>query len=191
MTFLDNRDAMGSALGFAQFGLDRQIAPWVNIDWEKPVLHLGPGVKHIPETVEYEWPHWDFDNLKLPGSYEIDHGEYLSQRACFPHEDGSVGGVIATHVLEHLKDPRPLLREVSRILAPGCPFNILVPHAQSYMYLQDLDHRTPFVIETWKTLLSNPYYLKEHEGFSLKVGANFTFAVKEQNTALITQLIKV
>lgn len=158
---------------FTQFGLDRTIPRWTPIDRD-PVYHLGPGRKHIPGTIELEWPEHNFDDP----AFRID---------C---PDDGAGGVIATHVLEHLQDPRPLLREISRVLAPGCPANILVPHAQSLMYLQDLDHRTPFVIETWQTLLDNPYYEKEHHGFRLRVGANLTIALAERNTALVTQLIK-
>lgn len=169
---------ISSPLHFAQMGLDRGIPAWRDCDFQKPVLHLGPGRKHIEGTIEYDWPQWDFDRMGKGGIHRLPYG---------PDE---VGGVIATHVLEHLKDPRNLLREVSRILAPGRPFNILVPHGQSLMYLQDLDHKTAFVTETWRTLLENPYYLKEHDGFKFRVGANFIFAVKESNTALITQLIK-
>ena len=172
--------AQGSPLTFAEFGLDRELPEWEDPNWLRPVIHLGPGIKHIPGTIEYEWPEWDFDKLGTPTGPPM-----------FPHKPGSVGGVIATHVLEHLRDPRPLLREVSRILAPGCPFNILVPHGDSLMFKQDLDHKTAFVTETWKTLLENPYYAKEHDGFSFRLGANFLFGVKESNLALITQLIKV
>lgn len=178
---------------FAEFGLDRTLPAWRPIDWSKPVLHLGPGEKNIPNTVEYDWPAWDFDALNVTGTEGFGTDEWVGAadlKMCFPHEPGSVGGVIATHVLEHLEDPRPLLREVSRILAPGCPFNILVPHGESLMFKQDLDHRTAFVIETWKTLLENPYYTKEHDGFDFVLGANFLFGVKESNLALVTQLIK-
>lgn len=180
-------------LTFAGFGLDRPTPAWKKIDWSKPVLHLGPGEKHIPNTIELEWPDWDFDLLDLNGTnFAINYYQRtVSGNKCrFPFEDGEVGGVIATHVLEHLKDPRPLLREVSRVLATGCPFNILVPHGESLMFKQDLDHQKPFVIETWKTLLSNPYYAKGKDGFSFDLGANFLYGVKEANLALVTQLIK-
>ena len=190
-----SKTVLGSSLMFAEFGLDRTIEAWEAPDFTKPVLHLGPGEKHIAGTIEYDWPDWDFDDLDLNANYSINLIErtavpVMGRRPRFPFENGEVGGVIATHVLEHLKDPRPLLREVSRILAPGCPFSILVPHGESLMFKQDLDHRTPFVIETWKTLLSNPYYTKGKDGFSFRLGANFLFGVKEANLALVTQLIK-
>ncbi len=190
------KGVLDEPLAFAEFGLDRANPLWVEIDWAMPVLHLGPGEKHIPDTIEFDWPDWDFDAFDLNRGYSIDYGKRTAEdlpfigRARLPFRDGECGGVIATHVLEHLHDPRPLLREVSRILSPGAPFNILVPHGESLMFKQDLDHRTPFVIETWKTLLSNPYYTKGKDGFSFRLGANFVYGVKEANLALVTQLIK-
>lgn len=165
---------VNSPLPFAMMGLDRGMPKWVPIDQTKQTLHLGPGNKHIEDTWELEWPEFDFDKPDCLAKYG----------------DGKVGGIIATHVLEHLADPRHLLREASRVLAPGCPFNILVPHGQSLMFLQDLDHKTPFVIETWKTLLANDYYEKDHDGFAFDIGANFLFAFKEDNLSLVTQLIR-
>lgn len=179
-------------LGFAEFGLDRQVPDWAPMNWDMPVLHLGPGEKHIPGTDEFDWPEWDFDRLTLDNipSFWVNYNTRTGSGERLPYYDGEAGGIIATHVLEHLNDPRPLLREASRILAPGCPFNILVPHGESLMFKQDLDHKTAFVIETWKTLLSNPYYTKEHDGFAFEVGGNFLFGVKESNLALVTQLIR-
>lgn len=165
---------LNTPLLFAQFGLDRGLPKWAPIDFSRQVLHLGPGEKHIEDTLELEWPEYDFDKPDCLAKFG----------------DERVGGIIATHVLEHLADPRHLLRQASRVLAPGCPFNILVPHGQSLMFAQDLDHKTPFVIETWKTLISNPYYAKDHDGFNFEIGANFLFGVKEDNLALVTQLIK-
>ena len=184
--------AMDGPLTFAEFGLDRATPDWVGINWNMPVLHLGPGEKHIPDTIELDWPEWDFDKLTYDSDIEwwVDYNARTGSGHRLPFWDESVGGIIATHVLEHLKDPRPLLREASRILAPGAPFNILVPHGESLMFKQDLDHQKPFVIETWKTLLSNPYYTKGKDGFSFELGANFLFGVKEANLALVTQLIK-
>jgi SAM-dependent methyltransferase len=171
--------AGGGVLHFVQFGLDRDIPTWVEPRWSMPVLDLGPGTKFIPNTVRMDYPEFNFD------------GEDGAREALAKYADNSVGGVYAVHVMEHLADPRPLIREVSRVLAPGCPFSIFVPHGQALVFLQDLDHKTPFVLDTWRCHLDNPYYSKGREGLHLRVGANFTFAVKEQNTMLVTQLIKM
>jgi SAM-dependent methyltransferase len=161
---------LGFALGFALFGLDREME-WVPFG-DGPILHLGPGHKHVPDTTELEWPAWNAEEDYIPFEYE------------------TCGGIIATHFLEHIQNVRWVLKEAARVLKPGCPFNILVPHGQSLSFLQDLDHKTPFVIDTWRHTLNNPYYDKGTGGIPFRVGANFTFAVKEDNTALVTQLIK-
>jgi SAM-dependent methyltransferase len=154
-------------------GLDRMLPHWVPFDSSAPILNLGPGNKHVGGTVELDWPEWNAEGQPIP------------------YEDGSVGGIIATHFLEHLADPLHVLREVGRVLKPGCPFNILVPHGQSLSYLQDLDHKTPFVVDTWKNLLDNPYYVKGKGLLPFKLGANFLFGLKEDNLALVTQLIRL
>lgn len=163
-------------LGFA---IDRDIPPFVEPEWSMPVLDLGPGNKKVIEgAVTFDWPEWDLDG----------HDGKLQRP--LPYEDSSVGGVYAFHVLEHLADPVPLLNEVSRVLAPSCPFTIFVPHAQSLMFLQDLDHKTPFVIDTWKNHLRNPYYSKSRGGGDFEIGMNILFGLKEENLGIFTQLIK-
>lgn len=162
----------GDPLEFALYGLDRQLPMWETVDYQFPILNLGPGNKHIYSTDELEWPDWDGDKDPLP------------------YEDESVGGVFATQFLEHLADPRPLIREVGRVLRTGCPFNILVPHADSLLYKKDLDHKTPFAVETWKTIFDQDYCEKSREGFNFEIGVNFLFGLKEEDLCLITQLIK-
>lgn len=165
-----------SPLGIALFGLDRTIPGWVQCQFQKgPVLDLGPGNKEIPGAVRLDWPAW---NAEAPHSLD-------------DYADDSVGGIFAINLLEHLSDPRLLIREMGRVLIPGCPANIFVPNARSNMYLQDLDHKTPFVIDTFKNFLEpHPYYEKDHEKVPLRVGAAFSFAVKDENLATVAQLIK-
>jgi hypothetical protein len=161
-------------IDFIEFGLDRDIPGWFPPIREKTVLHLGPGSqKEITDAVELDRPDWNADTDKIP------------------FEDGEVGGIYATHFFEHLENPRFCLAECARVLATRAPLNILVPHATSLLYLQDLDHRSPFVLETWKTLLGNDYYDASRVGpLPLRIGFNAVFALKESNLVLVTQLIK-
>jgi SAM-dependent methyltransferase len=177
---LGRRLQYDSMLGMLEFALDRDIPGWVRMATALPILHLGPGNKVVLGSVEMDWPEYDFDGARTP----------VHEQWC-GIDDGTIGGIVACHVLEHLADPRPLLRECSRVLAPGCPFNIFVPHAQTNSYLQDLDHKTPFVIDTWKNLLSNPYYSKGHDGLRFEIGLNIAFGVKDENLGILTQLIKL
>lgn len=164
-------------LGLAEFGLDRYLPQWVQTDFSDTVLDLGPGSKSIPQpnVTRLEWPEWDAED----------------RFSLIRYGSETINGVFAVNILEHLHDPRHLIREIARVLKPGCPANIFVPHARSVMYLQDLDHKTPFILDTWKNFL-NPhlYYEKDHSQLGLSIGANFLFAVKEDNVGIVTQLIK-
>lgn len=164
-------------LEVALFGLARMLPAWVAPNGNRGIcLDLGPGTKTIPGTVRLEWPEWDADRDLL-----------TAQRT------DSVGHIYAINILEHLADPRPLIFEFGRVLAPGCAATIFVPHADSNMYKQDLDHKTPFVLDTWKNLLEpHPFYEKGHAEtpHRLRIGANFVFGVKDENVGIVTQLIK-
>lgn len=160
-------------MGFAEMGTDRRMPCWQQPDWDLPVLNLGAGEKTVKGAVSLDHPEWDAEKDPLP------------------YEDGSVGGVFATHFLEHIADPTLVLSEVSRVLSPGRPFNILVPHGQSLLYLECLDHKSPFVIESWKNLMDDRYWRKHNpERFRFDIGANFLFGWKEENLCLVTQLIR-
>lgn len=181
-----------SALDLALFGLDRLLPEWRKPNWGLPVLDLGPGRKIIPNTVRIDWPQYDFEareRWETVGNFDR-KVMVLRPEGLLPYADNSVGGVFAVNILEHLWDPRPLIWEVARVLAPGAVFNVFVPHAHSLVYAQDLDHKKPFILDTWKTLLANPYYEKGHPSHQLGIGANFKFAVKEGNEIIVTQLIK-
>lgn len=163
--------------GLVEFCLDRRLPQWVHPDFDMPILDLGPGNKTIngPTVVRLDWPEWDAEDVDCLGHYE----------------DETIGGIFAINLLEHLNDPRPLIREMGRVLRPGCPATIWVPHARSGMYLQDLDHKTPFILDTWKNFLEpHPYYAKDHEPVPLLVGFNCLFGIKEENVGILTQLIK-
>jgi hypothetical protein len=161
-------------IDFIEFGLDRDIPGWRFPSLDRPILHLGPGSqKEVLDAVPLDRPYWNADTDKIP------------------YDDGKVGGIYATHFFEHLENPRFCLAECARVLATGCPLNILVPHATSLLFLQDLDHRSPFVLETWKTFLINDYYDASRYGpIPLSVSFNAVFALKESNLVLVTQLIK-
>lgn len=188
-----------TALGFAEFGLDRSLPEWVKPDWGYPVLDLGPGNKLVHGAVRLDWPEYDWEptlsSEYVPtgkGTLQPREVPMLKPSGKLPYDNNHVGGIFCVNLLEHLWDPRPLIWEMARVLRPNCPINVFVPHADSNMYKQDLDHKKPFVLDTWKNLLEpHPYYEKGHEPeHGLEVGALFKFAVKEGNEACIAQLVK-
>jgi len=207
-------DASDNPLEFALFGLARQeqFPDWVKTDWDKPVLDMGPGNKLIQGADRLEYPEYNFEGLDyLPTWYHspsepnltatspdgleylvsMYHDEASTYRACLPYETDSVGGIYAVNILEHLHDPRPILREMARVLAPGCPMNIFVPHATAGVFFQDLDHKKPFILDTWDNWINNKYWGPDRSALRLRIGCNFKFGIKEENTIICTQLIKL
>lgn len=205
------------AFSVLQFALDRRIPEWVTVDQSKTVIDIGPGTK-VNDLADFiaDYPEFNLDGqLSVRGGtvyskMDINDVEditenfnsvesrmaapvytnFLSGRDKLPFADGTVGGIFAINVLEHLYDPRWLIDEAARVLAPGCPFTIFVPHPDSVMYKQDLDHKSRFVLDTWDNYLNSPYYEKGRSRPPLKVGYNMIHAVKEENVGILTQLIK-
>lgn len=200
-----------------QFALDRQIPQWVPADQTRPIIDIGPGTKvNDIATVIIDYPDYNLDGqLSVRGGTayskeniniveditdnfnSVESGlaapvftNFLSGRDKLPFGDDTVGGIFAINILEHLYDPRWLIDEAARVLSPGCPFTIFVPHPDSVMYKQDLDHKSRFVLDTWDNYLNSPYYEKGRSRPPLEVGYNMIHAVKEDNVGILTQLIK-
>lgn len=200
--------AWDNPMELALFGLARQreFPGWVCVDMDKPLLDLGPGNKIIHGAIRCEYPEYNFEApFNNPEAYESSfttinpsqseiwgwQDNESTYRATLPFSDGSVGGIYAVNILEHLWDPRPIMEECARVLAPGAPLNIVVPHGSHGIYLQDLDHKKPFILDSWKNWLSNGYWGPDRSHLKLRVGANFKFGIKEENVNIMTQLVKV
>lgn len=201
---------MDEPLNFALFGLARQREfsdmGWVETDFSKPVLDLGPGNKIIPGAVRCEYPEYNFESpaflpvarkttedlvQDLAEAGDFFHTDDFSRYRCtLPWRDGTVGGIFAVNILEHLWDPRPIMEECARVLAPGAPLNIVVPHAQSLIYSQDLDHKKEFVLDSFRNWLQNGYWGPDREALRLKIGCLFKFSVKDGNENIQCQLVK-
>jgi SAM-dependent methyltransferase len=150
---------------------DRIVPEWLPTVGSN-VLNLGPGAKHIEGATELEYPDWDADREPIPGGL------------------GTVDAIYAIHFLEHVKKPVKLLRECQRVLRPGGLLNVGLPFYNAQIAAQDLDHKSQWCETTWKTLLKNDYYKKNHENWQFDIGANVIIGVAERNLLLITQLIR-
>ncbi len=54
--------------------------------------------------------------------------------------DNSVSHVFTRHVLEHVDQFLPLMKELHRVAAPGCVIEIVVPHFSNPYYYSDPTH---------------------------------------------------
>lgn len=140
------------------------------------VVNLGAGNSPIPGTMSLDYPGWDAEKDGLP------------------FEDGEVDGIYAFHFLEHLSGANVirLLSEVQRTLRVGGVATFGVPHRLGAMAFQDLDHKSFWTEDSWKTLFSNPYYEKNRERpWQLGVNFNMIMGRNERNLMLFTQLQKL
>lgn len=158
---------------FFKLGMKRDIPTIIPMKEGGKILNLGPGYSHIPNTISLDWPEWDADTQPIPFG------------------DETIDGIHAYHFLEHMRNPRAVLREMQRVMKVGAVANILVPYYTSSMAHQDLDHKAWFTETTWSNAFTDVNYAKEHHGWRFKVGFNVIAGIVERNLCLMTQLIRV
>ena len=134
-------------------------------------------------------------SLHLPGRhvYNLDLPEWDATRDWLhAFASGTIGGIYAFHFFEHLtgEDSIKMLRECLRVLEPGAPLTIVVPHHMGTMAFHDLTHKSFYNIDTWSNLLNNRWQVHERDGWTFDIGLNIVIGVAERNLALMTQLIK-
>lgn len=145
----------------------------------KSRLNLGAGNTPMPSAANLDLPEWD------------------GERDRMPFDDETFDTVFAFHFLEHLtaKGVIHVLAEVQRVLKPGGTFNVVVPHRLGQMAYQDITHKTFWTEESWKVLMSNPYYnhagdVPDKHRWKFFIRTNIIIGINERNLALMTQLAK-
>jgi SAM-dependent methyltransferase len=71
-----------------------------------------------------------------------------------PFDDGAFGGVVLKDLLEHVRDPVAVVREVQRVVAPGGRVFASSPDAQRWVW-DDYTHRRPFTRKAYKLLFAD------------------------------------
>ena len=105
---------------------------------EMLALELGCGPrKSDPRAIGIDL--LDFDGVDLVGDVYV-------ALAAMPAS--TISRVDTSHFLEHLPDLPRLLDELGRVMAPGAPLSIVVPHFSNPFYYSDPTHRTPFGLYT-------------------------------------------
>lgn len=103
------------------------------------------------------------EQLPMPGAGE-------------PFPDGSVDAVLASHVLEHVTNLIPLMRELHRVLKPGGHLCIVVPYASSDDAVEDPTHVRYFTERSFMYFDQALYEKPDHAG-SYPSDIDFTFNV--------------
>lgn len=168
-----------------------------------PVANLGCGRHVLDGAINLDFPDWEAERyeIQLPrgiimpdhpfckdGAIAPDGGLFSKQLIRCP--DGFLAGIHAYHFLEHLNDPRRMLREMQRCLMQGGVLNICVPHYWGSMAHHDLDHKHNFAVDTWSNTFSAPWYDKDRNGWQFSIHFNVLMAITERNAAILTQLVK-
>lgn len=164
-------------LDLFELGMDRTVEPWIPISERSLVLNLGCGQKTFPWAVNMD-QHEPADVTWLAGTQ-------------MPQGDSTVEAILAFHFLEHLDQDHiyRTLRECYRVLMLGGTLNIVVPYGVSDCALQDLDHKTRFMEDTWKNTFRNGYY-KKLPWPKFSVGFNMIMGLNHRNLVLVSQLVK-
>ena len=109
-----------------------------NLDNSKKILHLGPGLNKIKNTISIDInssinPDIVWDLNKIP----------------WPLKDNSIDTVVAMNVIEHLDDTVSIVREIHRVSKEDAIVNILVPHFSDAAAFVDPTHKSYFSSRTF------------------------------------------
>lgn len=77
----------------------------------------------------------------------------------WPWSDGSISGIAASHVIEHLEDPVKFINECRRILKKGGFLRLCLPHSSSVTNIGCFGHYRTFSYNTMHGYLAMPYYM--------------------------------
>lgn len=165
---------------FFKYGLDREIPEL----WQPPdgiQLNLGPGDKKvIPETIGVGWQSNKLTDVVWHAP------EHL------PYYPDSVAAIHCYQFLEHFDGDTAvvMLKDMERVLKPGGCIYLAMPHVESSMAFQALDHKSYWNEEIWHWLFGNEYYGDHEYDWKLRVHCCFIMGVVFRNLNLFTQLVK-
>lgn len=76
----------------------------------------------------------------------------------WPWGDETISGIRASHIIEHLPDPKPFILECLRVLKPGGFLRLKVPHSSNISAVGCLGHYRTFSYDTLNDYLARDFY---------------------------------
>jgi SAM-dependent methyltransferase len=129
-------------------------APLINVETAR--LHLGCG-----RDIREGWI--NLDCVDLPG---VDAVADLDACATtpLPFEDDTFDEVFASHLLEHIRNPLPLMQELHRICREGAVANFRTPHGSHDDAFEDPTHYRQYFQNSYY-FFSQPCYWRADYGY--------------------------
>lgn len=119
-------------------------------------LNVGCGRNVIPGWV-------NLDSAALPGVDVVADLE-LCATVPLPIPDSSVEELLLSHVLEHIRQPLPLMQELWRVAKPGAKLVALTPYGSSDDAFEDPTHVRQFFLGSYG-YFSQPFYWRADYGY--------------------------
>ncbi|MGH0029040.1 MAG: methyltransferase domain-containing protein [Myxococcota bacterium] len=124
----------------------RGVLPGLTPGCASLTLELGCGDrKQRPDAL-------GVDQRDLPGVDLV--GDVHEVLAALPR--ASAVAVASSHFFEHVADPRRLLHELGRVVAPGGTLEIVVPHFSNAYFHSDYTHQQAFGLYSLSYLANDP-----------------------------------
>jgi SAM-dependent methyltransferase len=132
----------------------------------------------------------NIDAYSGPG---VDLAIDLDAAPVLPYDDGTVDEFEASHVVEHLYRPLPLMAELWRVAKPGARLRVRVPYGSSDDADEDPTHVRRMFLNSWG-YFSQPMYWRADYGYradwkpvrvTLLIRPEFADATDEEITALV------
>lgn len=119
-------------------------------------LHLGCG-----RTILEGWI--NLDCVAAPG---VDVVADLDQCATqpLPFEDNSVAEFLGSHLIEHIRQPLPMMQELYRIAGPNAKATFILPYGSSDDAFEDPTHVRQYFLQSFG-YFSQPYYWRADYGY--------------------------
>jgi SAM-dependent methyltransferase len=131
---------------------------------EASVLDVGCGSGWLAEHFEH---YTGVDSLPEAVAAGLAHGRNVLQADIderLPFEDASFDGVVLKDVLEHVREPVAVVREVRRVLRPGSLVFASSPDAQRWVW-DDYTHKRPFTRKSLRLLFADQGFQIERLGY--------------------------
>lgn len=119
-------------------------------------LHLGCGRNILEGWI-------NLDSFDLPGVDVVADLDNCKDET-LPFEKDSIDEFLLSHVLEHLKNPLPLMQELHRIAKPDAKIVIRLPYGSSDDAWEDPTHVRPYFLLS-SSYFSQPYYWRADYGY--------------------------